>query len=55
MDGGGCGDWCVWVWSPSARGGRYGKNITIFFFLEISCFMILSILYHVGFSILQVV
>ncbi len=44
MDGGGGGDWYVWVWSPSARGGRYGKHITIFFFLEISCFTILSIL-----------
>ncbi len=32
-----------------ARGGRYGKNITFFFFLNI------TILCHVGFSILQVV
>ncbi len=37
-----------------ARGGRYGKNITIF--LEISQFTILSRFFcHVGFSILQVV
>ncbi len=55
MDGGGGGIGVYWVWSPSARGGRYGKNITFFFFFEISCFTILSILCHVGFSILQVV
>ncbi len=55
MDGGGFGDWCVWVWSPRLGVGDMAKISQFFFFLEISCFTTLSILYHVGFSILQVV
>ncbi len=42
-------------WGGVARGGRYGKNITIFFFLNIMIHNFITILCHVGFSILQVV
>ncbi len=38
----------------AARGGRYGKNITIFF-RNITIHNFITILCHVGFSILQVV
>ncbi len=39
----------VWVWSPLTRGGRYDKNITIFFFFYIPIHDLITLLCHVGF------
>ncbi len=37
----GGGGWLgIWVWSPSARGGRYGKNIMFFFLYYDSRFFV---------------